>query len=425
MAAPNAGGDVSVGTIWQVGSAIAGGINSIFGGRGGLTSAQVDQFIAAGGSTPPLTGRPGRGGYIVRTYEYGGQEVSANTARAIARNYANAPPVAVPVPPPAASAPPPAASAPPPAASAPPPVATTPPSVEATLPPIPGLAIPTTLPPVGGFPWGSVIAEWAVGGGIGTSALGALIAGVLLWPRAAGRGSDLCRKTETGTWCPPVVTANPIPVPIPRPSAGGRRRGGRRGRTAAPPGTVPRPTSIPRPRVGTTPKVLTRTVVKTPPAVLENIQLGGPFSPPLVSPVPSTSSATRSSTQASTQTATAPASTPAATASPASTLTSALPLILGGLLSQVGPRHRVVNSPWSAPGASIAPVPLANPVTQLAPLTAGYVGAVSSAQDRNCNCSKTKKRSKKRCTNPVTSKRKSTRGGQRYITTTRRIKCQA
>lgn len=52
--------------------------------------------------------------------------------------------------------------------------------------------------------------------------------------------------------------------------------------------------------------------------------------------------------------------------------------------------------------------------------------ALSSPRAEKCHCKKPKKKSgKAACRNPVTSRRKTTRGGQTYITTTRRLQCRA
>jgi hypothetical protein len=68
------------------------------------------------------------------------------------------------------------------------------------------------------------------------------------------------------------------------------------------------------------------------------------------------------------------------------------------------------------PDVREAPEP--TPLTAFQPQRVPY-------ETETCQCDKPKKRGKRKCRNPVVSRRKSTRGGRRYITTTRRIECQA
>ena len=217
----------------------------------------------------------------------------------------------------------------------------------------------------------------------------------------------------------------------PRATPGGRTRG-RRGRRALP---RPRPVAIPKPRTGT-PKILSNRRVRSPAQVIEDIQLGGGIQPPLAIPSSSTSSAPSSSTSSVPYPTTAgqgawpypstsspfPSSAPAA-APPA----TASPWVKWGQL--VAPYLM----PFLSPGVSSQPMRFTQPATQPQlqpdPLTQFQTSALpyaaTQAQTKDCSCAKPKKRRKKGCTNPVTSRTHKTRGGRKFVTVTRRIECQA
>lgn len=217
----------------------------------------------------------------------------------------------------------------------------------------------------------------------------------------------------------------------PRATPGGRTRG-RRGRRALP---RPRPVAIPKPRTGT-PKILSNRRVRAPAQVIEDIQLGGGVLPPLAVPSSSSSSAPSSSSSS------VPAPTYGTTAGPA-----AIPGTSPWPSSAPAPATPAATSPWAKYGQLVAPflssalgslfAPSLAAVPSLAPSpalqpdpltsvnTAALPFAATQAQTRDCSCAKTKKRKKKGCVNPVTSRTHRTRGGRKFVTVTRRIECQA
>ena len=78
-------------------------------------------------------------------------------------------------------------------------------------------------------------------------------------------------------------------------------------------------------------------------------------------------------------------------------------------------------TPAQRPGRVSFPESTPTPLTQPNPWGLPFS---SPPRTDTCECDTPRKRKKKRCANPVVSRRKSTRGGQRYVTTTRRIECQ-
>jgi hypothetical protein len=78
--------------------------------------------------------------------------------------------------------------------------------------------------------------------------------------------------------------------------------------------------------------------------------------------------------------------------------------------------------PRRDPLTPTAPVFGVTPQTSAGGLTAGNGRLLRSDL---CDCSPKRKRSGKRCSNPVTRRTKRTRGGSEFITTTRKIVCQA
>lgn len=211
----------------------------------------------------------------------------------------------------------------------------------------------------------------------------------------------------------------------PRATPGGRTRG-RRGRRAIP---RPRPVAIPKPRTGT-PKILSNRRVRAPAQVIEDIQLGGGMSPPLAVPSSSSSSSSRPAptynTTTSSSSATFPGTSPWPSSAPApSTPATTSPWLKYGQLvaPYLAPFLGATFQPGRNVAPSLAPQLAPDPLTSLN--TAALPFAASQVRTKDCSCAKTKKRRKKGCTNPVTSRTHRTRGGRKFVTVTRRIECQA
>lgn len=208
----------------------------------------------------------------------------------------------------------------------------------------------------------------------------------------------------------------------PRATPGGRTRG-RRGRRAR---ARPRPVAVPKDRPGT-PRTISKRVVRAGPQVIEDIRLGGEVAPPIALPSSSSSSAPSTSSSSIPAPTTAgqgawpypstsspwPSSAPA-TSSPWSKVAPYVAPFLGTL---VGPFLSPQAQPL--PRTQLAPDPLTQANAAALPF------AATQAQTRDCSCAKTKKRRKKGCTNPVTSRTHKTRGGRKFVTVTRRIECPA
>lgn len=89
------------------------------------------------------------------------------------------------------------------------------------------------------------------------------------------------------------------------------------------------------------------------------------------------------------------------------------PLLLSDLLKPGAQRGRVR-------------LPQQSPFPIEAPLTSPFAyGVGSPPRTDRCDCTTKRKRKKSSCTNPVSSKRTFTRGGTRYRTITRKLKCPA
>jgi hypothetical protein len=260
----------------------------------------------------------------------------------------------------------------------------------------------------------------------------------LLYPREAGRGSDLCVPTAWGSYCPPVIKAVPAPAPVARPGAG------RRSRRRAPPRAGPRPVSLPRPQAPAVPRgrpvTISRPVVVTPPRVV-TAQLPAPRSlPPAVVIQPGEIRVN------------VPRSVPGSSVVPATpTVPAWLPAVAALVLPSIGawatPRVASPSSVYSPPAVapSVRPLPgvmpgvmpgtipgavpglSASPLTQ--PQAWGLTSPAVAPLAQNCSCtnarSRSKKRKKKPCRNPVISSRKSTVGGRRFITIKKELKCPA
>lgn len=205
--------------------------------------------------------------------------------------------------------------------------------------------------------------------------------------RAPGPGAwgpttpPLVPKPRPGPTIPPIVVSpGVISLPAPRvlPSSPPSRR-------AAPSPRVsprPAPAPAPRPNVSVAPKTAPRPAPRARPGARPAPAPG--TSPPTPKPV-----------------------------LPPWMTDIAGPLLLASVLSPK-PAQRYASRPASTP----APLTqaLSNPLYSVAP----------QAQARECKCPKPKKRSgKKACRNPIVSRSRRTRGGQRYSTVTRRLVCQA
>jgi hypothetical protein len=297
-----------------------------------------------------------------------------------------------------------------------------PPGHDASLPPL--IAIP------GGASAVDVLGRIPGYGSAAARGLGLGIAGLLLWPREAGRGSDL-----RDYWMKNA-----------KPATGPRTRGGRRGRARAKGRRGRRPRAVAKPKVPVTwpgrggPVTISRGRVVTPPAVAIRT---GKYSTNVLPPSwetdtagePGTtgrsSSTSSSSTSSSSALPTSSASSPAVpkvpVAAPGATVWSklGLPTSWAGAMQLVTP-YLLANA--FAPQPSRAPkfAPQVAPAPQLGPLTASNVAplAYAPARARDCSCARTKSRRKQTCRNPVTKRKRETRGGHRFVTTTKRLDCQ-
>lgn len=297
---------------------------------------------------------------------------------------------------------------------------------------LPGYSIPDLLPAIPGF--GSVLSR----------ILGAGIAGWLLYPRAAGQGSDL--RDLYG-------------VPNPKPRAG--TRGRRRRRVRARP--IARPTNgnpfpaVPKGRGG--PKTISRpgVAVLTPPknrvAVLTPPKNPRPLPPPLS--IPQANAMPRPAVLSGPLVIPRSLPSPGQMRIPTVSSTRALPAVssipswvaplvrvaLPGLLAQLGARPSALTyglpaiSP-AVPGIAPGIGPITSPLAFPSPLTALQPSALTSAspwavprtatQEQDCSCRPARKKRKgKPCKNPVKSSRRFVRDGKRFVTTTKEIKCQA
>lgn len=272
--------------------------------------------------------------------------------------------------------------------------------------------------------------------------VGGVIAGGLLWPRTAGEGSDLYRRLPDGTLAVPGAA-------LPRPGAGGRTRGGRRGRSKSKRRSRRRPRAVTLPpppvvggvaRPGRVARTAPRTADRPGAAVLERVMTGNRPPPPVAVPSeqPATSSRSSSSSRSSPATmpgtsspaipapsvpAPVPATVPPATAAPS------LPswLVKGAELVLPAAFAYLTRAPATSPSVRTSSQPqqqlAAQALTSLQ--TAAVPFAATQAQSDRCSCAKPRKRKKDACRNPVTRRTKRERDGATYITTTRRIECQA
>lgn len=277
--------------------------------------------------------------------------------------------------------------------------------------------LPPTFPQPG-FPGGTSIPDRIPGRvalpalrGFLTSGLALLITTGLLWPRTAGKGSDL-RDLYA------------VPAPAARPRGRGRRRPRARVR--------PRPVALPRPvarpgRAG--PITISRPrVLELPRVVPAQLPAPRPSSPPIPASLPKTIPAPVVRDLPTTNTIPAPrVMTNTAAIQVPSWLARLARLAPAGLAVPL--LGNVVTSPNLRPNLLPQIAPQLAP--QLAPLTQAQAYPVSSAVPRvvpqTDACAqqraRERRRRKKACKNPVTSSRTYERGGRRYQTVTRELKC--
>lgn len=232
--------------------------------------------------------------------------------------------------------------------------------------------------------------------------------------------------------------ARPRPIPTP----GGRTRG-RRGTRARPRSRrrpkLPAPPIIgglPRPAGGMAGSA-TRGLPRIRGVVIEDILLRGGVAPPLKLPEQTATSSAPSSSSSSIpypSTAGQGAWPYPATSSPfPSSAPTTAPSATASPWAKIGQLVAPYLGTWLSPGTTFQPyrnvAPSPQPQLQPDPLTslntAALPFAATQAQTRDCSCAKTKKRKKKGCTNPVTKRSHTTRGGRKFVTVTRRIECQA
>lgn len=295
----------------------------------------------------------------------------------------------------------------------------------ASTPPfIPPLNIPGVPPfDIAKLPgWGSVFAR--VGGLVG--AVG------LLWPTEAGRGSDLRDYYSKNK---------------PRPAYPGGRGRRRPGRQATRPRRRPRPSAappMPPIRVPGRPQVATaggrgKAQYLPSPKVLEHVLVMPPTPPPMAVP----SSRAPGATTIHTGGAATPATFPSSSSSPA------IPSSATPTISTVGTSAPAgipttwqgwLDYAWSKGepylgqyldkllGTQPATQPKLKIALQQAPLTdvqpSALTYAPSSVSSQDCSCAKTKRRRRKSCRNPVTKRKRETRGGHRFVTITKRLDCE-
>jgi hypothetical protein len=116
---------------------------------------------------------------------------------------------------------------------------------------------------------------------------------------------------------------------------------------------------------------------------------------------------------------TRPASPRPAPSSPAPTSTPSRPLS-----TWLDPLTYLLLQRPNAPSVGRVRLPSQSPVPIESPLTSPFAyGVPSRLKDDQCDCTRTRKRKKSTCTNPITSKRTRTRGGRKFRTITRRLDC--
>jgi hypothetical protein len=275
-----------------------------------------------------------------------------------------------------------------------------------------GPTVPDRLPPY--VPPGNVprvpprIALPSIAGFL-TTGVGLLIAAGMLWPRSAGRGSDL-RDYDFA-----------VPAPAAPP---GRRPRRRRGRVLPPPGipgSIPRPAAVPRPRTSSGPVTISAPRTSSPPAIAVPGQLPAPRTIPSPAPVPRTQPApTVMPTVVPAQLPSYyPATIPAPRTLPPATTAPRIPA-----WAYVVP-FLPLRSPSLSPVASPSPLPLtqlqADPLASVRPMPLAVPQTDACAQQR----ARERRRRKQACKNPVVSRTIRRKGSVRYSIVTRKLVCPA
>lgn len=203
---------------------------------------------------------------------------------------------------------------------------------------------------------------------------GLLLSG-LLWPSPIGYEAPLrTGRRPRARRQPPSQPPTGTPVAVPQPQS-----------PQSPPRTLPRvPSREPSP-------------IKTPPVAY----IPAPYLP-MPAPVPATSARPR----------------PVVLPSGPSPLL-ALPFLVPLLSSSSRP------GPVSAPESPLFVSPITNsPRSIVAPLTAPLTAPLGSVPPGDpCQCTRTSKPKKKRCANPIISKRTRTENSRKFLTITRELKC--
>lgn len=361
-------------------------INNAFSGGTQAPNANQQAALIAAGYTRAETNQANpRTRNLQNWIAPDGTIYGPRTSREIAQQLIRTPPIAPPITPPSAGP------------SGPDQAGGFPPSIP--LPSIPGLPSSLPLPPI-------IAAALP-------QALPAIITAGLFWPTAAGRGSDLRdlyavpkatpkgrprRRRSTRTRARPVATpgrGNPFPGTVPK------GRGG--------PVTISRP-AVARPQPVAVPARNPWQPSRAIPGVKIDV---GPIKAPAPAQIPRTV----------TQRVQAVLSNPLVRGIVGPIVSGAL-----GSLFVKSPAQRLgrVNLPNTIP----SPLPLTNPLTavqtQALPYARAFPATQAATQEQDCSCRPArKKRTKKPCKNPVTSRRSFARDGSRFITVTRQVKCQA
>lgn len=200
-------------------------------------------------------------------------------------------------------------------------------------------------------------------------------------------------------------------LPLPMPTQPGQPTGPRRRyrvRVPGRPATVPEPQPLPQPQPAPRPRAPSARPGTAQPRPVEV-----PLPLPDVSPVPAPGPRPTSRPNPVPAWPTPGTGRPPAPSTPRTRLPfdplQLLPLLL--------------TPPAAKPGRVRTPVQSPSPMD--APLTSPFAyGVPSRPGEDQCDCSKRKKRKRSTCTNPITRRTTTTRGGRRYRTITRRIDCK-
>jgi len=272
----------------------------------------------------------------------------------------------------------------------------------ATPPLIPSIPLPAIPPLIGALPWP------VIGGPI--------VAGGLMWPTAAGAGSDL--RDLYG---------------MPKPKTPGGRRRGRRRRARARPRALPgRGNPFPAAAPGRGGSVTIRTRPSAPAAPPAPRTAVDPWKPSKVNlpPVKLPKQVIQAPAPARvpmSRTQTVIAKAGAIAKSPWFGVASSI--LNSPLFNLFQPKARAPSlGQIVLPGTGNQPGLNLNPLTALNAPGLQYSRALNPAavSEQDCSCRPARKKRKgKPCKNPVTSRRSFKRDGSKFITVTRKVKCQA